>query len=253
MMRFPTFNFQTGTFDIGRFGRAPIELHAGFFLIALALTSRFWMRGTLSGLALAAIGIVVVFGSVLIHELAHAMFARRCRIPVSRIDIHFFGGSVHFGWRPARLSQDLALTFAGPASNFMLAALCYGLLLLLPDPAPRMVPYGASMVQMGFEPPSVFERPLTFALYLNLGLGIFNMLPAFPLDGGWITYRLLTDHFGRRMAGMVVGSLGIVLAAVSALVVVASILSGVGIYTPPNFQANLDALRTARRGDPIHL
>jgi Zn-dependent protease len=252
-MRFPTFNSQTGTFGIGRFGRAPIELHVAFFLLALALTSRFWMRGTLTGLVLAVIGIVVIFGSVLIHELAHAAFARRYRIPVSHIDIHFFGGAVYFAWRPARLSQDLALTFAGPASNFILAGLCYGLLLLLPDPAPRMVQYGSAMIQMGFEPPSFFERPLTFALYLNLSLGIFNMLPAFPLDGGWIAYRVLTKRFGGRLAGLVVGSLGIVLGALCVLVFVASILSGVGICAPPNFQANLDALRTARRGDPIHL
>src|SRR4029453_4014442 len=103
-MRFPSFNFQAGTFDIGRFGRAPIGLHAGFFLVALAVTMQFWKRGTLSGLALTVIGIAVIFGSVLIHELAHAMFARRYNIPVARIDIHMFGGTVMFGWRPPRLA-----------------------------------------------------------------------------------------------------------------------------------------------------
>src|SRR5262245_38368852 len=128
-MRFPSFNLQAGTFDIGRFGRAPIELHAGFFLVALALTLQFWKRFTLSGLALTVIGIAIIFGSVLIHELAHAMYARRYNIPVARIDIHMFGGTVMFGWRPSRLSQDVAVTFAGPASNLILAALCYVLLL----------------------------------------------------------------------------------------------------------------------------
>ena len=250
-MRFPIFDFQTGTFDVGRFGRSPIALHASFFLIALALTAQFWRLFTLTGLALTVVGIVVVFASVLIHELAHAVFARRYRIPVSRIDIHFFGGTVRFGWRPARLSQDLALTFAGPASNLILAALCYLLLLQLTDAAPRMVQYGSSMIQMGFEPPSLFERVVRFALYINLGFGIFNMLPAFPLDGGWIAYRVLTNCFSRRMAGMVVGSLGLVLASLSALAFVGAMLTGTAIFAPPNFHANLEALRTARRGDPI--
>jgi Zn-dependent protease len=207
----------------------------------------------LAGLVLTVIGAVIVFISILIHELAHAVFARRYRIPVSQIDIHCFGGMVHFGWRPPRLSQDLALTFAGPASNFILAALCYGLLLLLPEAAPKMVQVGSSLIQMGFEPPSILARPLRFALYLNLGLGIFNMLPAFPLDGGWIAYRVLTNYLSRRVAGIIVGSLGLVVGAVAGLAFVASMLTGAVFFAPPNIQANLDALRAARRGDPVFI
>src|SRR5437868_14171053 len=109
-MRFPTFDMQTATFAVGRFGRAPIDLHAAFFITALALTMQFWKRATFSGLVLTVIGVVVIFGSVLIHELAHSVFARRYRIPVTRIDLHMLGGIVQFGWRPARISQDVALT-----------------------------------------------------------------------------------------------------------------------------------------------
>jgi Zn-dependent protease len=252
-VRFPTFDFTKETFEFGRFGRAPIEVHVSFFLLALALTLHFWSRGPLAGLALTVIGSVIVFASILVHELAHAVFARRYRIPVSRIDIHGFGGTVHFGWRPPRLSQDLALTFAGPASNFILAAACYGLLLLLPEATPKMVQSGSSMVQVGFEPSSILERPLRFALYLNVGLGIFNLLPAFPLDGGWIAYRVLSNCLSRRVAGMVVGSLGIVVGGVTTLMFFGSLLSGTAFFAPPNIQANLDALRAARRGDPVFI
>lgn len=242
-MRFPSFDYQAGTFDIGRFGRAPIELHAGFFLVALALTFQFWKRGTLTGLALTVIGIAVIFGSVLVHELAHALYARRYNIPVSRIDIHFFGGTVQFGWRPPQLSQDLALTFAGPASNLILAGICWKLLQLVPD--------GEAVRLSGVDPAWFIGRAVSFAMYINLGLGLVNLLPAFPLDGGWMAYRLLAQRVGRRNAGLIVGSLGVVLATLSTLVLFGSLLAGMAIYAPPDFRSNLDALRAARRGDPI--
>jgi Zn-dependent protease len=242
-MRFPNFDFQAGTFDIGRFGRAPIELHASFFLAGLALTLPFWKRGTLSGLALAVIGIAAIFGSILVHELAHALYARRYNIPVSRIDIHFFGGTVQFGWRPPQLSQDLALTFAGPTSNLILAGICWKLL--------QLVPEGATVRLGGFDPVWFIASAISFAMYINLGLGLINLLPAFPLDGGWMAYRFLTQRVGRRNAGLIVGSLGVVLATLSTLVLLGSLLAGMAIYAPPDFRSNLEALRAARRGEPV--
>ncbi len=250
-MRLPTFHSSAASFGIGRFGRAPIELHASFFVAALALTCQFWMRYTLTGLALTLIGIVVIFGSVLIHELAHAMFARRYDIPVARIDIHIFGGTVQYGWRPKQLSQDVALTFAGPASNLALAAVAGLLLLLLLEP--HMVKDGCEWMQQGYEDPGFAGRALSFAMFVNLGLALINLLPAFPLGGGWIAYRVLTHRFGKRSAGMVVGWLGVALATVSTLVFLASLLSGFAIYAPPDFRSNLDALRAVRRDDPIPL
>lgn len=249
-MRFARFDFRSATFDVGRFGRAPIALHASFFLAAFALTLQFWKRTSLEGLALTVIGIAILFASILVHELAHALLARRYSIPVSRIDIHALGGTVHFGWRPSRVAQDLALTFAGPASNLVLAALCGVALLFVLEP--HMVKAGCEMIEDGFEPANtIVSRALVFAMWINLGLGLINLLPAFPLDGGWISYRLLTPRFGRRRAGIVVASLGIVFATISTLVLLGSLLAGMAIYAPPGFRSNLEALRAAREGDPI--
>jgi Zn-dependent protease len=235
-MRFPRFDFQSATLDVGRFGPAPIALHASFFIAAFALTLQFWKRYSLEGLALTLIGIVILFASVLVHELAHAVFARRYNIPVSRIDIHALGGTVHFGWWPARVAQDLALTFAGPASNLVLAAFCGVALLFVLEP--HMVKAGCEMVEDGFKPANtIFSRALVFAMWINLGLGLINLLPAFPLDGGWISYRLLTHRFGVRRAGIVVASLGILFATISTLVLLCSMLAGMAIYAPPDFHS----------------
>jgi len=249
-MRFPRFDFQSATLNVGRFGPAPIAIHANFVIVALALTLQFWKRYTLEGLALTLIGIAVLFASILVHELAHAVFARRYRIPVQRIDIHALGGTVQFGWRPSRLSQDVALTFAGPASNLVIAALCGIALLFVLEP--HMVKSGCEMIEDGFEPPTtIFSRALYFAMWINLGLGLINLLPAFPLDGGWISYRLLTHRFGLRTAGITVASLGIVFAAISTLVLIGSLLAGMAIYAPPDFRSNVEALEAARDGYPI--
>lgn len=251
-MRFPRFDLQSATFDVGRFGRAPIELHASFFIVAFALTLQFWKRYSLEGLALTLIGIAILFGSILLHELAHALLARRYNIPVSRIDIHALGGTVHFGWRPSRVAQDIALTFAGPAANLVLAAFCGVALLFALEP--HMVKSGCEMIEDGFEPPNtILSRALYFAMWINLGLGLINLLPAFPLDGGWISYRLLTHRFGERRAGIAVASLGIVFATISTLVLLCSLLAGMAIYAPPDFRSNLDALRAAREGYPIEV
>jgi len=249
-MRFPRFDFRSATLDVGRFGSAPIAIHASFALVALALTLQFWKRYSLEGFALTLIGIAVLFASILVHELAHAAFARRYHIPVQRIDIHALGGTVQFGWRPSRLSQDLALTFAGPASNLVIAALCGIALLFVLEP--HMVKAGCEMIEDGFEPPNtIFSRALYFAMWINLGLGLINLLPAFPLDGGWISYRLLTHKFGQRTAGIAVASLGLVFAVISTLVLLGSLLAGMAIYAPPDFRTNVEALQNAREGYPI--
>jgi Zn-dependent protease len=216
----------------------------------LALTYQFWKRHSLEGLALTLIGIGILFAAILIHELAHTVFARRYNIPVSGIDIHALGGTVVFAWRPSRMSQDLMLTFAGPASNLVLAAISGVALLLVLEP--HMVKSGCEMIEDGFEPPhTIVSRALYFAMWVNLGLGLVNLLPAFPLDGGWISYRLLTHRFGQRAAGITVASLGLVFAGISTLVFIGSMFSGMAIYAPPDFHSNMDALSAARQGRPI--
>lgn len=251
-MRLPRLDYEQATFQIGRFDRAPIEVHASFFIVAFALTMHFWRSFTLQGLGLTLIGIPVIFGSVLMHELAHAVVARHYKIPVHGILIHIFGGTVEFGWRPSRAARDIALTFAGPASNLVLAALLGIALTFVLEP--HMVKSGCEMVEEGFEAPTdLLGRALVFAMFFNLGMGLINLLPAFPLDGGWISYRLLTHRFGPRIAGITVASLGIVLAALSTLVFVVSMFTGYAIYAPPDFRSNLDAFHAARRGDPVEL
>ena len=80
----------------------------------------------------------VVFGSILLHELAHAAVGTRCRIPIARIDINWYGGLVHFS-RPYTMGQGWAIAIAGPLANLALAFAAILLLAVLPFPEPTLV------------------------------------------------------------------------------------------------------------------
>jgi Zn-dependent protease len=86
----------TDPIALGRYQKAPIYLHPTFFINAAMLAFPFWSIGNLRGLALAGLFIAVIFASVLLHELAHAVVAKRYGLSTLRIDIHPLGGLVQF-------------------------------------------------------------------------------------------------------------------------------------------------------------
>lgn len=133
--------------------------------------SIYWMLGLSSALLL--------FGSVLIHELAHAIAARRRGIPVDRITLFIFGGVAEMRMEARRPVDEFALTIVGPLASLALA----GVFWLL----------GRAALGAGIEP--VFLLTGTLAR-LNLILAVFNMVPAFPLDGGRILRSALWQLTG---------------------------------------------------------
>lgn len=150
------------SFRVGTLLGFPIRV--GFSFLLLLLFVFLWMGG-LSGLTIA----LVTAGSVLLHELGHSLTARRLGIPVAGIELHFFGGAAQMGM--ARSPRDeIAVAAAGPAVSLVLAAV--GLLLGLATSVSAFAIFG----------------------WVNLLLGVFNLLPAFPSDGG----RILRAALARR-------------------------------------------------------
>ena len=108
--------------------------------------------------------------SVLVHELGHALVARRLGVPTASIELHFFGGAAQITGMPKRPRDEIAIAAAGPAVSFALAGLGHGLA-------------------------AVTGLPLLSLLgWVNLALGAFNLLPVFPSDGG----RILRAWLARR-------------------------------------------------------
>jgi Zn-dependent protease len=109
---------------------------------------------------------VVVFGSLLVHELGHAFVAQGFGLQVGDIQLHFLGGHVtHTRTVPAR---QLLISVAGP-----IAGLTLGLLVLLLS---SVVPHHAG--------PGWWTRTIEALLFVNIGWSLFNLLPVLPLDGG---------------------------------------------------------------------
>ncbi|MFH2009722.1 MAG: M50 family metallopeptidase [bacterium] len=160
------------------------------FLIILALFM--FMNGIVTGLVLAA----VVFTSVVLHELGHAVVARRLGIAIRGIELHILGGAAKMARMPKTARDEILIAIAGPGVSFALGAA--GLAAYF---ATRWTGFG------------------TIAL-INLGLGVFNLLPALPMDGGRVLRAALSQRMGRYRATHVAATVAQVFAV---LFVVAAI------------------------------
>jgi Zn-dependent protease len=149
------------TWRIGRLFGFPIEIGLSF-LILLGVVL-LWMGG-LTGL----IVVGVAFGSVLLHELGHALVARHLGVPVSGIELNFFGGAAKMIDQPKSANHEIAIAAAGPAVSLVLSGLGFGIGTAIGSPF---------IVLVG---------------WINLVIAAFNLLPALPMDGGRILRAVLT-------------------------------------------------------------
>ena len=142
----------------------PVELNVTFLLLLALVLIAF---GGVAGVAL----VLLVFGSVLLHELGHAVVARQLGVRVSGIELSFFGGAAKMVQLPRTATHELLIAAAGPAVSLILGAIGLGL--------------GAVTHAWLF----------TWLGWTNLIIAAFNLIPALPMDGGRILRAVLT----RRM------------------------------------------------------
>ena len=147
--------------------------------------------------------VFALLGSVVLHELGHALMARRYGIGTADITLYLFGGVARLERMPRAAGPELLISLAGPAVNF---AIVIGLSLLL-----------GLADWAGVSTPNL----LAVVLQLNLGLGLFNLLPIFPMDGGRVLRALLSGPLGRLRATEVAAFLGRTIALIAAVVFLA--------------------------------
>lgn len=170
----------------------PIRVHPLFWLICIFL-------GYSTNLFNVLIWVVAVFVSILIHELGHS-FAMRAYGVSSHIVLHFMGGlAIPDGWMSGRRpvlsnGQHIVISLAGPAAGFLLAAL-----LLVGVQAvggfyefSRPIPIPRAFVPLGGASQLYVNSALNSLLWINVGWGLINLLPVFPLDGGQVARYFLT-------------------------------------------------------------
>lgn len=211
-----------GSFRIARLRGIDIEIHASWLLVVSFLawtlsesafpemyegwsTATYWVVGTASA--------VLLFVTVLVHELAHAIVAIRRGLPVPKITLFIFGGVSHMARQPSSPGEEFQIAVAGPATSVVIAILTGGLALL----------FTAVNEQA--------EALFTYLAFVNVLLAVFNILPGFPLDGG----RVLRSIMWKRMrsfrratkaAGSVGEAFGWLLVVGGAVLVLASSLMG---------------------------
>lgn len=165
--------------SIGRFAGIELRVHFTFYILLAFLAITFHTVGGPTAAINAVAFILALFGCVLLHELGHALAARRFGIQTPDITLLPIGGLARLQRMPERPGQELIVAIAGPLVNVAIA----GILFALPAVDFRM----PSAEEMG-DPETGF---LTRLAWVNVILVVFNMLPAFPMDGGRMLRALL--------------------------------------------------------------
>ena len=168
---------------IGRLAGIPIGVQPLWLVIvALITVSRgaAYYPDEAPGIAPAAayglglLSALLLFGSILLHELGHAVVARRHGVEIEEIDLWLLGGVARMSGYPRHALDELRFAIAGPAVTLAIAAAFGAIALALPGTAP-----------------SWLEALALYQTTINAAILVFNLLPAFPLDGGRVTRALL--------------------------------------------------------------
>ncbi len=167
-----------------------IKVHLTFVL-ALMWGAFMWGGGRVEGAVYGLVLTLVLFGIVLLHELGHAFAAQHYGIPVQDIILLPIGGVARLSHMPEDPRQELVVAIAGPAVNLALGFLAAPVLLLglLFQAFAGEAVRWPSMIDPGF------LNFVGFFVMVNVSLLLFNMLPAFPMDGG----RVLRAFLAQRM------------------------------------------------------
>jgi len=150
------------------------SLSAGYFPALHPDYTRieYWIVGLVATL--------LFFASIVTHELSHAIIANRLGQPVERISLFIFGGMAHLGHEPTSARDELKIAAAGPITSFVLGTFFLAV--------PRVFGLNESL--------SMWASVFNYLGFINFALGLFNLLPGFPLDGGRILRAVLWQRSG---------------------------------------------------------
>ncbi len=180
-------------FDVG--GTA-VRIHLTFFLLLAWIAAVHWSRGGPAEAAEGVAFIVALFACVVLHEFGHVFAARRYGIRTSDVTLLPIGGVASLERMPEKPSQEIVVALAGPAVNLVIAIL---LVLLLG------ARFDLSQMAQLEQAQSTLTGRIAAA---NVMLLVFNLIPAFPMDGGRVLRALLTVRMGYTRATRLAASIG---------------------------------------------
>lgn len=187
-----------GSFRIGRIAGIDIYIHFSLLIILAVLTwslATGWFAQLYPGWSTATYWIVslaasiLLFVSVLLHELAHSVVARARGLPVTNIILFLFGGVSNLQHEPEKPGVEFQMAVVGPVVSLLLGGLGLGLFAALRGSNPQL------------------EAILGYLGISNLLLGVFNLIPGFPLDGGRVLRSIIWKATGNLRRATRIASL----------------------------------------------
>ncbi len=179
----------------------PVELHLSFLLLMLFIYLVALLNIIPAVNILTAVLITLVFATVVLHELSHSYLAKRYGIKIERIVLLPIGGVSEMEELPKNPAQELRIALAGPLTNLVIALIGYIILILV-----------GNFLSI------VLRESLYYFIVVNLILGLFNLLPAFPMDGGRILRAFLAERMSFIQATKLAATIGKQFAIIMAIV-----------------------------------
>jgi Zn-dependent protease/predicted transcriptional regulator len=195
------------SWTVARVAGINIDIHATFLILLAWIALVDYGQGHSASAAIAGVLLTLaIFASVVLHEFGHALTAARVGVKTKSITLLPIGGVAHLERMPERPRDELMIAIAGPAVTLAIIAVLYLLLLVtggsVTPPTSRVVTAGSFIAQV---------------MWVNIILAVFNLLPAFPMDGGRVLRAALAMRMSFARATEIAARFGKVFAVLFAL------------------------------------
>ncbi len=185
----------------------PIRIHISLIVLLALVASAAKIEGGWAAALWNVALLAAIFASITLHELAHSLVAMRKNCRVREITLMFIGGAAQMEEIPRVPRDEIQVALAGPAFSLLLAAACWFGGPHVPLPANLHPLWGNQALNLA-----------QLIGQLNLSLALFNLIPAFPMDGGRVLRALMARKIGRIPATFIASRLGRVAAIVMGIV-----------------------------------
>ena len=233
------------SFRLGTILGIPIRIHFTFLiLLAFFSFSEASRSGARAGL-ISLVFMVLLFSCVLLHELGHCVVALRFGVSITSITLYPFGGIAFLTEIPREPAREILIAIAGPVVNFLIAAgLFVGVVFLAPGHTLQISALSGTDLLRGL-------------FSVNLMLGLFNLVPAYPMDGGRILRGILATRMPYALATRWAARIGKVFGGIFVLTGIMTwesqggwwlAILGVFLYIGANSEEQATLLQTAMEG-----
>jgi Zn-dependent protease/CBS domain-containing protein len=229
-----------GSFELFKIGGTAVRIHVTFFLLLAFIGAANYLEGGMDAAVQGVVFIVLLFVCVVLHEFGHIIAARQFGIATPTVTVLPIGGVASLERMPEKPGQEIVVALAGPLVNVIIAVVLFLLA-------------GASldvtdMARLGDVQPSLLSR----VAEANIALVIFNLIPAFPMDGGRVLRALMAIPLGFARATQLAARIGQALAVVLGILGLFGspllVLIAVFVFLAANAEAGMVQGRDLTRG-----